>query len=594
MTFEDAVGRVVDARDISLYMRASVNTRNMFFDLAISVATWIGLVVVLVWAPGFADSRYTFRLLDEQTLWHPHFSFSGNHYQLADVKSPDMMWAWVQQVVLPQTFGAISSDLGFSSGNCSSTDSALLHDATTGSFWLWGLRFRQIRATATECQCSANLTSLLGGTPCAGAKTCSGTLSTLEAQETQPFPSSPVLSTAVLDEDLDFASSYTWRSLHSDTLASSGSSVASYVVDLYYCDGEKYAETVVEEMANSFLSDQTRRFTVELYRLHTGRQLVQRLAIHFEQSPLQDWDIITTPQTTSDVIFLSGVPLAAAASNIITVAVLVTLAMKLYVRSFAQVSWVVFLFSAFCRKLHPAYLLFFHATVVCVRYFLNYSWAIVHGVHWRWMLLDGVLLGFWLAHGLGFAINWALYDISGFVSDVEYNQMSSSYSSGDFYVTALPPVVESVFNTLWVALATIRLCALLVLDSLSFTISLAVCERSCCQFQAGILIYAAVLSGFLCLVSVILFPDAWEFFKDFGRAVGTFVGYGLYVFRTESIDGPGFERSVDVNIVLYVRACIVILVLPAMGFRQAAQLDYVFHSTTEQKKLDACFLFFYF
>ena len=546
MTFEDAVGRVVDARDISLYMRASVNTRNMFFDLAISVATWIGLVVVLVWAPGFADSRYTFRLLDEQTLWHPRFSFSGAQYQLADVKSPDMMWAWVQQVVLPQTFGAISSDAGFPAGNCASTESALLHDTATGSFWLWGLRFRQIRAAATECQCSANLTSLLGGTPCAGEKTCSGALSNLEAQETQPFPSSPVLSTAVLDEDLDFASSYTWRSLHSDTLASSGSSVASYVVDLYYCDGENYAETAVGEMASRFLSDQTRRFTVELYRIHSGRQLMQRLAIQFGQSPLQDWEIITTPQTTSDVIFLSGVPLAAAASNIITVAVLITLAMKLYVWS----SFFGSLQSALCSCC--SHLIFCHCIASYIRYFLNYSWAIVHGVHWRWMLLDGILLGFWLAHGLGFAINWALYDISGFVSDVEYNQMSSSYSSADFYVTALPPVVESVFNTLWVALATIRLCALLALDSLSFTISLAVCERSCCQFQAGILIYAAVLSGFLCLVSVILFPDAWEFFQDFGRAVGTFVGYGLYVFRTDSIDGPGFERFVDVDIVLYV------------------------------------------
>ena len=512
LTFEDAQGLVLDVRDIAMYMKAAVNTRNVFFDFVINVALWIGLIIILVWAPGFSESRLTLSILDAQTLWRPKFSYDGDFHQLDDVANAGMFWAWVDQVVLPQTFGAIQYDAAFAPNNCSGANSSLLFDEETGSHWLWGLRVRQLKATSTPCSCSTELDGILGGMTCSQEDLrCSDEITGFSNTETAPFPNTQ-LSVPVLDDDFSFSHSYTWHASHEAEATFSDAASAGYVVDIYYCEGMEYAASVVSEMSSKFLSERTRAVVVELFRVHLNRRLLTQLTVEFTQSPTQDWTVSSTPETTSRAIFLDGIPLASIASNFISVVAVGVVAAKVY--------------------------------------FLDFQWAIAHGIRWSWLPIDGTILAFWVVHLVVFTVNWVNYDLGSFYRDVEDNRLTTSYTSGAYHASPLPDGASEVFNTIWLALASLRLCSVLILDDLSFTIRHAVGQRSCCRFQIGVAMYALLLTTCLCVVCFTLFNHALESFGQFSQTISTFVAYSMYMFRFEDTEQePWFHASTDVLVV---------------------------------------------
>ena len=499
LTFEAAQGHVVDIRDISRYLHAAVNTRNLIIDIGVSVFAWLALVVILALARGYPDG-FTLTKVATQMLWQPPFVVDGQVYRLANVSSPALVWAWVEKVVLPQTFADTPAF---------ACNSSLLFDATTGGHWLWGLRFKQTRAAKELCDCSDALTQhLLGGMECAGATACSGAVDHPSQLDTSPFPgtgSSPasaVLSTPVLDEDFRDTSSYTWRAMDGDrSLSDSG-----HVVDLYYCDGAARALAVIREMAEDFLSAQTRSLTVEMFRLHASEHAVLRLAVTLEQTQFEDWRVATVPATAVGVVvlspsFSSPSSTAAAAANVLTPLVIAALLAKLY--------------------------------------FVNVGWALLQvprgtATAGRWNLtlaVDVVLLLMWVTHAVAFVVNWATYAESAarLLEDIEDNRLSSVYhTSGALHVRAFPGAGAAAFNTAWLVVASLRLAQVLLLDRLSYAVvAKAMCLRSCCHFQAGIALYAVVLVGVVCLVCLVLFGESLDFFGDVAGTISTVVGYSL-------------------------------------------------------------------
>ena len=209
------------------------------------------------------------------------------------------------------------------------------------------------------------------------------------------------------------------------------------------------------------------------------------------QTASQHWYLGTTAQTSPDLVFVSGVSTAAGLANLCTVAALILLPLKIY--------------------------------------YLNYKWAIGHGLRWRFLALDILLLSFWFTHAVAFAVNWAFFDTTALRDDIKYNHMSSRYSSDTLHVTAFPSSVSEVFNTVWLALATARMIQGSFLNALTYTITSAVRQRTCQCFQLGICIYATVFTVFFCFSALILLNDALEFFGNVGATVATFVGFSMYV-----------------------------------------------------------------
>ena len=215
ISFEEAQGYLLDVRDIAQHMKAALHTRNLFIDTFIVTLAWVGLLIVLVGGTGNMGGWPSFASVDANLFWTPRFEYDGQLYTLQEVATPDMTWSWVEQVVLPQTFERIAMDPSSANQSCSADGSALLYDQSVGYYWLWGIRFRQIKVNNEICTCSPTLDGLLGNLDCGPqSDVCQG----LGAQQTHPFPASG-LDHAILDTNFEPTYQYQWRYLATDSAA---------------------------------------------------------------------------------------------------------------------------------------------------------------------------------------------------------------------------------------------------------------------------------------------------------------------------------------------------------------------------------------